>query len=365
MNIFGEPRTKADIIKHEKLFLWGAGFACTMTVNCFGKEKVNGIFDNDERKWGEKLCGIDIISPQKLEEYKNDDYVIVISTNGYEYEIAEGIKEKWNVPQDRIYCNSNDILEECRYLPRIIEENMDRIFAVKEMLADNDSKEFYMNFIKACYNRNPFLFRDNKSAVDAYEYATDMASVGLKGGETILDCGAFIGDTARLFMGKTKNNCKIYCFEPVVENCKEMEKWIKEEKIDNVFVHNVGVGEKKHKDYVYSNEEVTTMGAVGDNRFRADNPVVNEILVDTIDNLAEGIAVDYIKMDIEGAEMAAIRGGKNTILKNKPQMLISGYHRIADMWEIPEYVIGLCSEYKIFLGHQPHAPFEPEFMFVR
>lgn len=106
------------------------------------------------------------------------------------------------------------------------------------------------------------------------------------------------------------------------------------------------------------------MAAVGNNSFQYDNPVVDDIKVDKLDNLVKNEKVDYIKMDIEGAELSALKGAEKIILRDVPQLMISGYHKIEDLWEIPEYVLGLNSNYKMLLGHQMNVAYEPEFLFV-
>ena len=58
---------------------------------------------------------------------------------------------------------------------------------------------------------------------------------------------------------------------------------------------------------------------------------------------------DYIKMDIEGAEMNAIKGAKETIIKNKPKLAISIYHSNQDMIDIIEYVHQLVPEYRLYV----------------
>ncbi len=358
-------RTLEDLYKFDSIVLWGAGFACEDTIELIGREKIAAVFDNDPAKQGNTIYGFSVKSPAvDLKRYIAQDTAVVISTNGYQYEIAEDLVTNKKIPENRIFCNSNKIVEKWRYRPEIILEHMEQIQKVYAMLADQESKDYYLRFLKACLTRNPFFYKDNPRCINSYEYKTDLACLGLHGGEVILDCGAFNGDTARLFRKITNNNCEVYCFEPVTENYNEMVEWIRREQIEKVHAVHVGVGKEKYLDKVYSTEEKTTKGAVGSNRFNSNSPVISEIQVDTLDNMLGETKVDYIKMDIEGAEMDALRGGKKVIERNHPQMLISAYHKIADMWEVPEFVLGIHPDYRIFLGHQPHAPYEPEFLFI-
>ena len=56
-------------------------------------------------------------------------------------------------------------------------------------------------------------------------------------------------------------------------------------------------------------------------------------------------------MDIEGSEMAALRGAKDTITKNKPKLAICLYHKPQDIWEIPIYIKKILPECKIYIRH--------------
>jgi len=60
---------------------------------------------------------------------------------------------------------------------------------------------------------------------------------------------------------------------------------------------------------------------------------------------------DFIKMDIEGAEMAALRGGLKTIQEHRPQLAISIYHSNSDFINIPLYLHDNLENYKFRLGH--------------
>ncbi len=61
--------------------------------------------------------------------------------------------------------------------------------------------------------------------------------------------------------------------------------------------------------------------------------------------------VDFIKMDIEGSELDALKGSEETIKKYKPKLAICVYHKGKDMIYIPQYLKSLVPEYKFFLKH--------------
>ena len=57
----------------------------------------------------------------------------------------------------------------------------------------------------------------------------------------------------------------------------------------------------------------------------------------------------WIKMDIEGAELNALRGAKGIIRRNHPKLTICIYHSDEDMIRIAEYIHELVPEYKLYV----------------
>ena len=74
----------------------------------------------------------------------------------------------------------------------------------------------------------------------------------------------------------------------------------------------------------------------------------------TIDDLVarRGLPrVDFIKMDVEGAETMALVGAENTIRAHHPKLAISLYHRPEDLLQIPQLIKAIDPRYQLHLGH--------------
>ena len=54
-------------------------------------------------------------------------------------------------------------------------------------------------------------------------------------------------------------------------------------------------------------------------------------------------------MDIEGSELKALEGMKQTIKKYKPKLAICIYHKFEDLWELPLYIKKLVPEYQLYI----------------
>jgi FkbM family methyltransferase len=61
--------------------------------------------------------------------------------------------------------------------------------------------------------------------------------------------------------------------------------------------------------------------------------------------------VDYIKLDIEGAEMKALEGAKNTLASHRPQLAVCVYHKKEDLFEIPIFLAKVLKDYVYRIGH--------------
>lgn len=70
----------------------------------------------------------------------------------------------------------------------------------------------------------------------------------------------------------------------------------------------------------------------------------------TIDDFCKsnGILPDFIKMDIEGSELDALKGAKNILIKKRPKLAICLYHKNQDMWEIPLYLKEIVPDYNFY-----------------
>ena len=70
-----------------------------------------------------------------------------------------------------------------------------------------------------------------------------------------------------------------------------------------------------------------------------------------LDDIAYDERITFIKMDIEGAELNALKGSEQIIKHFRPKLAISVYHKPEDLWEIPAYILSLRSDYKLYFRH--------------
>ena len=176
---------------------------------------------------------------------------------------------------------------------------------------------------------------------------------------TIIDAGLNHGLNLIAFNKLLPNLKKIYGFEILYEKVKIpfVDAIIQNGKLDIV---PYCLGEKEGNIVFWYNKEapgasfcmdITAKDAPGDihmQKFEKLNAPVT-----TIDKFCRenNIKYDFIKMDIEGAEMSALKGGLETIKKYRPQLAISIYHSTSDFTDIPLFLNSVLENYTFKLGH--------------
>ncbi|MHA6494564.1 FkbM family methyltransferase [Pseudomonas borbori] len=173
------------------------------------------------------------------------------------------------------------------------------------------------------------------------QYATENFDV--KAGDVIIDGGAFIGDTAVLFNEKAGGNCEVHAFELLDENLLLMEHNVRSNGIaDKVFINKLALADT-------SGVEIS----IALTKLQASMSLMypGEVKVNTItldDYVKErGLdRIDFIKFDIEGAEIPALEGARETIERFRPRMALCLYHKWDDVVTIPAFLDSLSFEYE-------------------
>lgn len=92
---------------------------------------------------------------------------------------------------------------------------------------------------------------------------------------------------------------------------------------------------EKNDNLTWNKEDVLRFNTSGGGASAIDDFGEDVIRVKKIDDVVGDEGCTFIKMDIEGSELKALEGAKETIKKFHPRLAISIYHRPEDIFEIP------------------------------
>ena len=173
--------------------------------------------------------------------------------------------------------------------------------------------------------------------------------------KTIIDAGFFNGCNSLVFHKYFKNHKKTYAFEPMYEKDKTefFDKLIKKADFCEIIPYCLYDKETKLN---FAEQPSGMSGCKVLNNKEDLKSHQNLIEVDAISadiyNSKYGLdKIDFIKMDIEGSEMNALKGAINTIREDRPQLAISIYHSLDDFVQIPVYLKEILDNYIFRLGH--------------
>ncbi len=172
-----------------------------------------------------------------------------------------------------------------------------------------------------------------------YEYQECKAQKG----DIVIDAGAYTGNTVSYFEQCVGDTGKVYAFEPMQKTFTTLQ-----ENMGHIpHVHLVQAGVSDVDGHVHIAEQ-NTPGA----NLRTEGSV--RVETRSIDSFLQeqGLdRLDFLKMDIEGSEMAALKGAKNTIQNLHPKMAICVYHKTNDIFQIYKRVLAYNSHYTFYLKH--------------
>lgn len=274
----------------DNIYIFGAGMLGRNLLSTWGingKYGFKGFIDNDEKKHGTRIGNLPVIALNELEGDKGHAAIIIMNKLSYD-KIAKQV-EMAGFAKEQIY----------------------------------NFGEVYQTYIKNQY--------------------FDLENLKIKAGEKFVDCGALNGETSLNLIERYGNRIyKVWMFEPDkknVEKCKRNFSEIKETEYEII--------EKG----VWSCSTRLRFDSLGNGCASINEQGRDFIDTVKLDDILENDAPSFIKMDIEGAELEALKGAEQIIKRVHPKLAVSIYHRPEDIDEIPRLLLEYYPEYKFYLRH--------------
>ncbi len=193
---------------------------------------------------------------------------------------------------------------------------------------------------------NLYFFRGARGA----QYFEPMMKPGAH--EVFVDAGCLNFGSSVDFAAWCKTRFDaIYAFEPDATNMQKCKETLDGTALDQSRVHLIPKG-------VWSEDAVLRFAEEGTGRSKLTEDGEQSVEVTSIDSALQGGPATFIKMDVEGAELEALKGAAATIQKYRPKLAVSLYHRPVDLVELPAYILGLVPDYKLYIRQHATYPVE-------
>lgn len=358
-----------------QIVLYGAGSAGIAFLYDLRKIGMEPLFfvDANPDKVGTKCEGVQVIAPDQIVDLLGEEALVIvcINTDGKRYckSFAEalrkgghhGVYEKLrkygckNIIDYTYFRKCYSIFEnETFNAPScsnvyLMEEHEREIATVYDLLADEMSKVVFEKIVR-------FRLLDDSLDVPTITQEKQYFEYGFyekRPDEIFIDCGAYNGISLQTFLRENENRFKAYYgIEPDSKNYKLLTEYVNQ--LPEIAKNKIVLVKKAVWD---NNQKINLYALHGPGSFVSDigNEQVDTI---TIDEMLNGNAATYIKMNIEGSEKEALQGAEYTIKKYKPRLAIAGYHRTDDLWKIPLKMREYRKDYKIYLrSYMNHISF--------
>lgn len=149
--------------------------------------------------------------------------------------------------------------------------------------------------------------------------------------QTMLDGGAYHGDTAKEALALFPKLSRVIAVEPDKKIFKKLSRLAEAEpRISPVFGALYSTAGKATF-FGSSNRNSSLVGASFQHR-------EDSVPLLTVDEICESTSVNYIKYDVEGSELEALKGSEKTIKRTRPSLMVSLYHRSEDIFSLVLYL---------------------------
>ena len=310
----------------KNVILWGAGKKLRDFVDGYVETglipRPIAICDST-RSLSEQECGIKSIGMDQLRKMHPKDTAIIVTAGLLELQGAIVRNELYYFPiTHRLAIETHfELIKKIR----VFENNLD-------LFSDDRSKQIYASRVQS-------LLRSQLIDTSLYSYPPYFGNEifgQLSPKEKIFFAGAF--------NGKHVENMLTSCPKAEIIACEPSPYWSKRLtehflNSENVAIHNTLLWDSRSE--MYFDDDLQN-GGLDAQILKSPKEDAIKIPTDTIDNLSQGEKIDYIFLDVEGAEQKVLRGARQSISRYVPKLGICIYHTFDDYIEIPRI---LAEEY--------------------
>ncbi|MCR4740311.1 MAG: FkbM family methyltransferase [Lachnospiraceae bacterium] len=335
--------------------IYGAGMNGRLLCEKFEGYGVKTAFfyDDDHTRWGEDYCGSRILSKEELIRKCSEDDVNIIISSMYVGQIKDKLADMslncacFTVLGLLIEKDSKDLnMADYKGNPGL----MEKAEKLKGLFDDELSKR-YFDIIKQTIAGGKALPEMVSLYCGQEQYFLDAFRDGLNG-MTFVDAGAYTGDTVRKMKELSIMPKKVYCFEADDDNYVKLLNYMESDPYAKERIIPVNKA-------LWNRAETLSMKNERYNaRISGAEEADRKVEAVDLDSFlkAEGTEkIDFIKMDIEGAERYALKGAEQTILSDRPVLAISIYHSMEDTVDIPLMLINELKDYVFLVRHHSYS----------
>lgn len=306
--------------------------------------------------------GLEVVAAEDLPALLDHRSAVVIGTVRHR-ETGALLIDRLGIPLAQIFPFVNAMFA-AHYMPGVQQTLATARAAIRTALADEASRAHFDRVLAFYETLDPRWLDANPNCIGHYGY--DAPGANPAPGASIVDCGAHTGDTFDEFLKATAGDCRIFALEAFLPNVIRLAARIDAGRLGGIVtpLHLAASGERAHA-VVISGDPLTAdatagIGVAG----RSHSDIV---LGETLDALfLERLPrrIDYLKIDIEGGDLDALKGATRLLQTHRPVVAVAAYHTPGHVTEIPAFLLKALGPCRLYAGHDPQWKFHIHYIAV-
>ena len=184
-----------------------------------------------------------------------------------------------------------------------------------------------------------------------YRCETGSGVIEARPGDYVIDGGGCWGDTALYFAERVGENGRVFTFEFVPANLEIMARNLA---LNPLLASRIDI--IRHALWHHSGQPLCFAAfgpgtTVAQSVAESNGLSAQSLAIDDLVAERNWPRLDFIKLDVEGAELAVLQGAEKSIRQFKPQLAVALYHRFEDFFTLPSFVDSLNLNYRLYLRH--------------
>lgn len=227
------------------------------------------------------------------------------------------------------------------------QKHRDDLLAGLRLWSDDFSRKIYVDLIELRLTGNLQLLRNPDQ--NRQYFPADLPAIPQP--IRFVDGGAYVGDTLQSLLDHNFSIDAVVAFEPDPANYRQLCQFADE--------HQHQLGTRILLPCGLGSQTATCTFAMGNGGGSVITPEGSlHIQVVALDDVLPSFNPTLIKLDIEGAEPAALRGAAGTIRRNQPKLAVSVYHEPDHLWKIPVLMRELLPTHPLALRYHQFNGFD-------
>lgn len=338
-------------VEKRPIFLYGTGNGADKILDiCINKRiPIQGVFASDGFVRSRSFREMPVQSLTAIQSAYGDDFVVLLAFGTTLPEVWEnmqkiGQRHTLLIPEVPLF--GGELFDYAYY-----KEHLPELEKAYSLFDDTSSKDLFEDMIAFRLTGHPIFLANTENVSDTLQKLLAHKKI-----RTVLDCGAYTGDSAKLFAGSLHPE-EILAAEPDPKTYQKLCRYAETETACSVLPIHAAIGSRDGEtEFVSAGSRAS--GAGENMGGRAKRRIKTQTIpCRTIDTLtAEKNTVDLIKLDVEGAEADALAGASNTLRTQHPALAVSLYHRTKDLFALPLMLHSLYPDAKFYLRRPPCVP---------